>query len=421
MAQPLEAPPAAGHVRTAGTMWVLFLGVGMVMIGNGLQGTLLGVRSELEGFGTVTIGIVMASYYVGFLLGSTAAPRFLGGVGHIRVFTALASIASTAVLIHALIVEPVTWAAMRFLTGLSMAGIYVVAESWLNARATNATRGRLLSVYLIVVMGGLGAGQLLISVADPAGFTLFIVASVLVSLAVVPMALAPVAAPSLPEQVRARFGEVYRLAPVGIVAGFATGMANGAFFGIGAVYAVRAGMSLTRVALFMGAAIVGSVLLQAPVGSASDRFSRRRVLFVVTFAAALVALTSTGVQPGSATMMGLIALYGGMSFPMYSVALAHYNDIIPDELRVPAASTFVFMVGVGAIFGPLAAAAALAVVGTNGFFWSLVGIHSALALFVAYWLGVRWSIPVDKTAKALAVPARGLVTMALTMSRKRSK
>ena len=230
-------------VNPAAASWALFTGIALVMVGNGLQGSLLGVRSELEGFSAPVSGAIMAAYFVGFLIGGRSATKALTLVGHIRVFAALASMVSAASLVHALAVHPLSWLAMRFATGLCMAGLYVVAESWINDLATNATRGRLLAVYMVVTMGGLAAGQFLLNVADPSGPDLFLLASILVSIALVPVVLSARGTPPTVIPERMSIGDLVREVPTGVTVSFLIGVAQGALVGMGAFYATRAGLS----------------------------------------------------------------------------------------------------------------------------------------------------------------------------------
>ena len=242
--------------------WALLLGMALLMIGNGLQGTLLGVRASLEGFATSTTGILMSGYYVGFLAGSALAPRLVARVGHVRVFGALASLASVAILVHALFVGPATWLAMRLMSGFAYAGLYVVAESWLNEEATNATRGRLLSVYMVVSLGGVALGQALLNLADPSTPDLFVLVSVLVSLGLVPMLLSASRMPAFEAPSAVGVRQLYDATPTGVLGMFITMIAQGAFFGMGAVYASEVGLSVGEISLFMGLALLGGVLLQ---------------------------------------------------------------------------------------------------------------------------------------------------------------
>ncbi|MBK1670652.1 hypothetical protein CKO28_21765 [Rhodovibrio sodomensis] len=272
--------------------WPLFLGVALMMLGNGLQTSLLGVRAGLESFATSATGVIMSMYFVGFLAGSLLVPRMIGTVGHVRVFAALASIASTATLIHTIFVEPATWAVMRSVTGFAFAGLFIVAESWLNDRATNQTRGSLLAVYMVVLMGGTAGGQLLLNLDDPTRFQLFALVSVLISLSLVPLLLSATPAPAIRMPEKVGLLQLYRASPLGVVGCFGTGVAHGAALGMGAVYAGAAGFSVAEISAFMGAVYLGGMLAQGPIGVLSDRFDRRLVLTVTTLAASGAAIAA---------------------------------------------------------------------------------------------------------------------------------
>ncbi len=399
----------AGVVTTS---WALFLGIALIMLGNGLHGSLLGVRASLEGFPTAVTGFVMSAYFVGFLAGSTLVPRLVRRVGHIRVFAALASLASVAVLVHAVYVTPPTWGAMRLLTGFSYAGLYVVAESWLNDRATNETRGRLLSIYMLVMLIGMGAGQLLLNLAHPGGFELFILVSVLVSLALVPILLTAAPAPEFRTPSPVSLRQLYRISPLGVVGALGTGMAQGGLVGMGAVFAKEAGLSLAEVSMFMAAAFLGGALLQWPIGRLSDRFDRRRVLTVVTFSAAVCALAATVVAGPFAEIAPpwilylLIGLFGGMNMPMYSLTIAHTNDYLMPSQMVAASGSLVLVGGIGAAFGPVTLAGMMSGVGPTGFFWGLGLLHAAIGFFALYRMSRRAARPVEEQGTFVAVPPR---------------
>ncbi len=396
----------AGARRQLTSVWGLFTAMAFLMLGNGLLGTLLGVRSHLEGFATTATGVILAFYYVGFLVGSQWAPAVLTRVGHVRVFAALASLMSTAALVHVVWISEVTWSVMRLVAGFSMAGLYVVAESWLNDRASNHTRGRLLSAYMVVVMGGLGLGQLLLGAADPGGFELFLMASVLVSLSVLPVALSAQPTPSFTVPARIGARAVWQAAPLGLVGAAGTGMANGALLAMGPVFAASAGLSHARVAVFMGVAILGSVVAQVPIGALSDRMPRYRLILVVTWVAAGVAVLAVGLEPGGAGLLGIMFLFGGLTFPMYSLSLAYVNDLLPEGQAVAASSVLVFVTGLGAIAGPLFGSALMAGLGPSGFYWSLAAIHAGVGIFALYRLARRRSVWSVAPRPHLNVPAR---------------
>lgn len=400
-------------------MWALFLGVALMMLGNGLSGTLLGVRSSNEQFETAVIGLIQAAYYAGFLIGSRFTINALGKVGHVRVFSALASMASTAVLIHAVFVNPGVWFVMRLVTGFCMAGLYVVTESWLNDQSTPETRGRTLSMYMVVTMGGVTGGQFLLNVADPNSFELFVIASALVSMALVPMALSEKSAPQLPPKGKLPFGELLSIVPTGVTTMFFSGAAAGALFAIGPVYAAEIGMSNARISLFLAAALIGSMIFQLPIGALSDRYSRRGIMAIcasIATAASAIGLT-TGAGFGALLVMFAI---GATSFPLYSLAIAYTNDWISAEQRVGAAGLLVMIAGVGAIIGPLAASFLMTVFEPTAYFWSLIIAHGAIAGYVMYRIIVGDPVPIDEQSTYRPYPARGSF-VATTIGRRRPK
>lgn len=387
--------------------WALLFGLGLLMLGNGLQGTLLGVRASLEGFTTQTTGLVMTGYYVGFLVGSIICPKLVKNVGHIRVFAALASILSAAMLLHSLFVEPITWLAIRLVNGFAIAGLYIVVESWLNDAATNRTRGRLLSIYMVIVLGGMAAGQFLLNVADPAGFELFILISVLVSVSLVPIALSVSRAPSFEAPAHVSWRSMYRISPLGVVGCLIVGVAQGTLLGMGAVYAREIGMGVASVSVFMATALAGGVVLQWPVGRLSDVFDRRKVITVVTMLAALAAVTGALAGPHSMTLL-LVAvfLFGGLSFPVYSLCIAHSNDHLEPEQMVAASGTLILVAGIGASVGPSLSAALMSLVGPDGFFWCLALVHAAIGFFAIYRMTRRPAVPMDEQSVYQTMPVR---------------
>jgi MFS family permease len=379
----------------------------LLMIGNGLQGSLLGVRASLEGFPTAVTGMLMSGYYVGFLAGSTLTPKLLARVGHIRVFGALASLASAAILIHAVLVQPTTWGLMRLVSGFCYAGLYVVAESWLNNQATNETRGQLLSVYMVVTLGGMGLGQGLLNVADPGGPNLFMLVSILISLAVVPMLLSARPGPRFAALSRVSLRQLYRIPPLGVVGMLATGIAQGAFFGMAAVYGREVGFSVREISLFIGLWLLGGVLLQWPIGWLSDAFDRRRVLTAVTLAATLLASIGPALIGRSEIgLLAVVALFGGLNLPMYSLCVAHTNDFLEPEQIVAASGTLVLVGGIGAVLGPVSAAAMMSLIGPDGFFWWLAIVHGTIGLFALWRMTRRPARPVAKQGAYVALPPR---------------
>ncbi len=387
--------------------WALLLGVALLMIGNGLQASLVGLRAILEGFSTTTTGMIMSGFYVGFMLGSILTPIALRRVGHVRVFAALAAVLSTAALLHAVFVEPMIWTLMRILTGLCYAGLYVVAESWLNDRATNQTRGQLLSVYVVISLGGMGAGQLLLNLASVRGYELFILASVLVSIAVVPILLSAEPTPAFTASARLGLRRLYTISPLGVIGTMGTGLANGVLIGMGAVFGDQAGLSAAQISLFMGTMFLGGVLLQWPIGRLSDRFDRRWIITIVTFLATFAALGAIALSGISEIgLFVFIALLGGFSLPLYSLCIAHANDHLEPSQMIAASASLVLVMGIGASLGPLTAGAAMSVVGADGYFWCLAVAHGAIGVFALYRMTERPAVPLDDQAPHVPVTSQ---------------
>ncbi len=399
--------------RVVVSTWGLFAALLLMMLGNGLLGSIIGLRATIEGFATVVTGYVMAGYYAGFLLGAFTAPKFVERVGHVRVFAALASLASTAALVHIAFVDPTVWFVMRFVTGFSFAGLYIVAESWLATQSTPQSRGRILGTYMVVVMGGAALSQALLTVADVAGFALFVLASILVSLAVVPVSLSAGPTPDFRAPATMGIGAIWRTAPLGIVTGFGTGLSVSAFLGMGTVYGRSAGMGVSRIALFMGLGLAGSVLLQWPIGALSDRLPRRRVLLAVTMTASAAAFWGTITDPAAFSMLVIAFVFGAFSFPLYSLALSHINDQIPAGAAISASVVFVFVNGAGAIFGAPLAANAMESIGIHGYFWALGVIHGLIGIFAAYRIVVQEGLPVATQRAHAMIPARTGAALAI--------
>jgi MFS family permease len=371
------------------TVWPLFLGLAVLMLGAGLQGTLLGVRATLEGFPTATIGVVMSCYYVGYLVGTIAAPRLIRSVGHIRVFAALAAVASAAAVSQAVFVFPFAWGVTRLVSGLCFAGIYVVAESSLNERATSATRARLLALYMVVIYLGLGSGQFLLLLADPRSPAPFMLISALISLAMVPMVLSAQPAPAVAARRSIRIRELYRVAPVGLITVTVAGLITSVIFSIGPVYARLNGLDTAGIATFMAVSIFAGVVTQYPIGALADHMDRRIVIAAVCLVAAIVAsgLTVFPEIPRPLYLL-LAALFSGLVLTIYSLGLSHVNDRIEPGQMVAASGALLLLNGGGAILGPMLAARLMAAWGPAAYFGTLASLNGALALY-CLWRKVR--------------------------------
>ena len=369
--------------------WALFLGMFLLMLGNGVQGTLLSVRGALEGFSAGTMSLIMAGYFVGYLGGSRLAPRLIGRVGHVRVFAALASLVSAVLILYAAIPDEISWFFLRVLIGFGFSGVYVVAESWLNDAATNETRGQALSVYLIVQMMGIVAAQYLLTMFDPAGFMLFIVVSVAVSVSFAPILLsvspAPVFQTSKPMSLRA----LYVASPLGIVGIFLLGGVLGAQLGMAAVYGTEKGLNVREIAIFVASIYVGGMLLQYPIGWVSDRMDRRRLIVIVTSAGAIAAIAALPFYDNFLVLLSVGFLIGGTSNPLYSLYLAYTNDFLDHDDMAAASGGLIFVSGVGAIIGPLTVGWTMTRFGPNSFFGFIGVVMALMAIYAVYRMSQR--------------------------------
>lgn len=404
--------------------WGLFVGLAFLMLAGGLFGTLLGVRSERAGLPTAVSSLIAASYYAGFLIGSRLTLTALTRVGHIRVYAALASLLSAAMIGVGITNNAVAWALLRLVTGLCTAGLYVIAESWLNDLATNENRGRLLAVYGVVTIAFFGIGQVLLFNFNPLAVTGFAVAAIVTSLAVAPVALSEAAiAPNLVEAEHISLRELARVVPTGVFSCLLVGLAHGAFNGMAAIYATRVGLSPGRVGLFVALPSLGAVLLQWPISAASDDIDRRAVGLVAALGAAGVSALLLLDSPNKPMAFVLICLLGGFSYPLYSIAGAYTNDWIEPEHLNAAASQLVTLYGVGAVAGPFVAAGAMIAIGPTGFYWALIGLHLVVAAFFLYRM-LSWRSPLVKRPwSEVSVPARAFFVPAtiIAMGRRRGR
>jgi MFS family permease len=356
--------------------------MGVLMLGAGLTSTLLGLRATLEGFPTLVTGAIMSCYYVGYVLGTFIAPRLVRQVGHIRVFAALAAVASAAVLVQGCFVDPWVWGAMRLVSGLCLAGIYVVAESWLNDRASRANRGRLFAVYMLVLYGGLGAAQFLLILSNPRTAIPFMLVSILISLAMVPIVASAQQVPERAAPRKVRLRDLYRNSPLGVVAVTVSGLTSAIIFSMGPVYARLSGLETTGVATFMAVSILAAVITQYPVGRLSDRMDRRTVIAGVCTLASIVAgsIAAFSEMP-HAVFLTLAALFSGFALTLYSLSVSHVNDKLEPAQMVAASSALLLVNGSAAAIGPVLAGSLMTAFGPRAYFATLATLTGALALY----------------------------------------
>ncbi len=369
----------------------LLLSYGLLLMANGLFSTLLGIRTNIEGFSPETTGFIMAAYFLGLFIGARYAVWVVARVGHIRSFAAFASIMSVSALAHALVIDPFAWMLMRSISGFCMAGMIMVTESWLNERATNTTRGRVLSVYMITNYTAAGLAQLLLNISDPAKFHLFSLASILFSMALVPVLMTRAVAPQPVAIERMPLRELYRISPLGMLGALCAGLINATFYGLAPVFTREIGLQLTGTSLFMATVILAGLLLQWPMGWLSDRIDRRWILTGITLmtsvACILIVVASKGGDLRLLYACGI--LYGSLSFTIYSLSAAHANDFAGSERLIQVAGGLLVTYGIGAILGPIAGAAAMGRIGPTGLFWFSAGVTALLGLFSLWRMSKR--------------------------------
>ncbi|MFN4201641.1 MAG: MFS transporter [Tabrizicola sp.] len=364
--------------------WPLLMGVMLLMVGNGVQGTLLGIRGNLEGFTTYQLSYVMAAYFLGFLFGSWAAPQLIRRVGHVRVFAALGSLISAVLVIYPVYPDWMAWTALRVLAGFCFSGIYITAESWINNTASNETRGQALSAYMIVQMIGIIASQVILNLPDPSGFTLFILPSVLVSLAFLPILLAPTPAPAFDGARRVSFARLFRISPLGCIGMLLTGGIFSAMFGMASVWGAQQGLTVGQISVFVGAIYVGGLVLQYPVGWASDRMDRRTLIMGLSAMAALAMALAAFVSLPFPALVAVGMVLGGITNPVYALLIAYTNDFLPREQMAGASAGLIFLNGFGAVFGPTATGWMMEQVGPSGFFLFIGLLYVVLAAYALY-------------------------------------
>ncbi len=331
----------------------LLSGVGLLVVGVGLLFSVVGLRAGLADFSGLTLGLVMSAYFAGFVLGTYVCPMVIRRVGHIRAFAAMASVASTMPILHALWIDPWFWGLLRLITGVCLVGLYMVVESWLNTVAPNDQRGKVFAAYMSVNFVALALGQWLILVGDRLGFVPFAMVSVMFSFALLPITLTPVEEPEPVEAPSLSLRNLYDASPLGTAAAFASGLLNGTFFGMGALYAQGVGFSDAGVAAFMAATILGGAIFQWPVGHYSDRHDRRVVLFWVCIgAAALAAASLLLLSLPHWALMTLGLFYGGLVFTVYGLGVAHVNDVIDSSRLLEFTGGLLLVHGAGAALGP---------------------------------------------------------------------
>ncbi|MEM9871708.1 MAG: MFS transporter [Pseudomonadota bacterium] len=396
--------------------WALLMGMFLLMIGNGMQGTLLGIRGEIEGFSTLEMSIIMSAYFAGFLGGSRMAPRMIRRVGHVRVFAALASLISAVMILYPTFADPWIWTLGRVLIGFCFSAVYVTAESWLNDAADNSNRGKALSLYMVVMTVGIVVSQYLLLTADPSGFVLFVIPSVLVSLAITPILLSISPVPAFDTTKPMTLRELFHVSPLGCVGMFLLGGVFAAQFGMAPVYGTEAQLSIAQISTFVSTFFIGAVLLQYPIGWLSDRFDRRLLILAVAVIGTIGSILGLALGGNFGLLLASAFIVGGMSNPLYSLLLAHTNDFLDHDDMAAASGGLVFINGLGAVAGPLIVGALMERVGPGGFYMFTAVLFAVLVGYAGYRMTQRATIAVEDTGAYVAMSQATMTPVAMEIA-----
>lgn len=377
--------------------WALLFGMFLLMLGNGLQGTLLGVRGSIEGMSPQTMSWVMTGYFVGFLFGSQLTPNMIRRVGHVRVFAALGSLVSACLILYAAWTNPYFWFLLRIIVGFCFSGIYVVAESWLNDSSSNETRGQTLSAYLIVQMMGIVLAQAVLNFADPSGYMLFIIISVVVSLSFAPILLSVSPAPQFQTSKRMTLSQLWSISPLGVVGQFFLGAIFAALFGMASVYGTERGLTVKDISLFVAAIYFGGMILQYPIGWVSDRMDRRVLIFIVCSIGTFFSFAAN-LSDSYIWLLIVAFIIGGVSNPLYSLYIAYTNDYLEHDDMASASGGLIFLTGIGAIFGPSIVGWLLDAYGAASYFWFIGTVMAIMGSYALYRMTQTSSTAVEDTS-----------------------
>ena len=386
-----------------GNTWALMLGMMLLMVGNGLQGTLIGIRGEIEGFSTIELSIVMSAYFVGFLGASQLVPELIRRVVHVRVFAALASFISAVLIAYPLLTNPIFWSVGRVVIGFCYCGVYITAESWLNNSVDNEKRGQALSLYMIVQMVGIVSAQGVLALGNPNGYSLFIIISILVSISFAPILLSISPAPAFERTKLMTLSRLFTSSPLACVGMFLLGGVFSAQFGMSAVFGAQIGLSLSQISLFVASFYIGAMIFQYPIGWVSDKMDRRLLILLISAASATGSASAYFAGGYFFALVFASFLVGGLTNPLYSLLIAHANGFIEYEDMASAAAGLLFVNGVGAVSGPIIIGYAMDAYGSEIFFVIIALLMATLAIYAGYRMTQRATVS-DTSSYAAVLP-----------------
>lgn len=399
--------------QTLLSLLALFLAMATLTFGSGHLGSFLSLYMTDDGTASWIVGFVMSGYYIGLVVGAWVSNRVVQRVGHIRAFTVFAAINTAVVLSHAMLFNPVIWFLLRVATGVSMMGLFMIVESWLNERSPREIRGQVFSIYMVVTFFGIGGGQLMLNIGPIADPIHFFVIGILFSICLVPVALTRAMHPQPVGAVTINWSRVYKTAPFGIVGALVAGLSNGAFYAMGPVFARGIGYDVGEISVFMASAIFGGLILQFPVGVVSDRFDRRLVLAVLSLLLTALSVAILFLPSNQPLLLNALAVvFGGLMFTIYPVAVAHTHDHFDSTQVLVVSAALIVAYGLGAAGGPLVASILMSIVGVMGLFVFIAGTSLAFGIIVLVYRGiVKAEIPEQEPF--VAVPTTSVVINSL--------
>ena len=390
-------------IRVIKPFVALLIATTILTMGNGLMNSLLGINLRLQGYSELVVGLVMSANYLGILLGVYFCQKIVQQVGHIRSFAVFAAVMTAVALTHGLYLSIWLWAILRIFNGICVTGLFMVIESWLNEKVEPAFRGRLLSIYMILVYFGVGSGQLLLNVGDVQGQTIFMIAAILFALCLVPISITRAVNPQPLEVPHYNLIKLFRLAPLSMVGSFGAGLINSSFYAMGPMFGLDMGFSVSQVSVFMSLTVWAGLFFQYPVGRFSDRLDRLTVLSALGF---IVMLVSIGMvvlgRAGLGVLMPLTFCFG-VVFTIYTVAMARAQDNMDKESIVPVSAALILFFGIGACFGPLSASFVMSKVGPFGLYYFTAGCGGTLGL-VVWSLRNRLPSNIEEQVPYIAIP-----------------
>ena len=386
--------------------WALFTGFGLIMLAHALQGTLLNVNAVFFNFSDFEIGYVFSGYFIGYLFSSIQCPKLIKNVGHIRVFAAFASLGSIAILLHWIVINPIAWLIFRMITGFSFAAIYIVCESWLNDRADNKSRGQLIGFYMIVLYFSTSAGGMLVNLRATTDAHLFILTSLLISLALVPILLTKKPAPDFSTPKFLSLKELYSKSPMAFVGSFSIGMVYSALFGLMGVFGAKIGLSIFQISILVFVNMFVGAIFQYPVGKISDKYDRRTILLSLNLIAiaSLIFIYLLGSLSFNLLLV-FIGIHSAVSLPYYAVIISHMNDFLEKDEIVSGSSTLTLVNALGMVMGPMLASGFMAYFGAYGYFLYMIVIYCLVAPYNFFRIRVgRTSNIYEENTPSMIVP-----------------